>query len=592
MTSDALAYLAGKQYGKPGGGVGVNADKLDPEFARRITALMQAAEQATGEKVSVFEGYRSPERSAQLSADYKGVPVTYGGKTYQPTPGMKGKYVAAAPMVSEHNRGMAVDVRAGPSPDEYPSGAAYEYMVAHAAEYGLRNLGAKDPAHFEIPPKEYAAVAQGTPLQPFTLPASSALAAINGAVPAATGATALAYAPTPAPVPAFRQPLADTPPVPMPGRPAALNGPATLKLPSGKMVAEGFTYTNPSSGLTYIVRDAGNGMATLEPQRSGLLDIGKEANANTIAGGIIRSKIPEAVGSAVQGLGAKAGDVAASVVSGLQDKGKEVVQSVNGLGNTFSGLGNMLTGLFGGSPPPAAANSSGSPDDRGTLIAPKPTILPVTPAATNRPNNYGTPGYSGRDVPAPPASHASGAIKTVPQPTPYVPVPPGGRPGSVPDMSGAALPSWFGNDTGPGLPPSSALTWKPAAAPPASGSSNYGLPGYSGNDVPATGALGGALGGLTLGGAALGPAAPPALPPRLYTPEVGTPPGTRLGMTGTRPAPVYRPPPPPTVRIASGKTVQVGATGTAQGGGYTYKVQPDGSIKNLTTGRITASAGR
>lgn len=43
------------------------------------------------------------------------------------------------------------------------------------------------------------------------------------------------------------------------------------------------------------------------------------------------------------------------------------------------------------------------------------------------------------------------------------------------------------------------------------------------------------------------------------------------------------------VAIASGKTVPIGTTGTAQDGGYSYAVQPDGSILNTTTGHVTAT---
>src|SRR6476620_8275000 len=121
----AQDYLSGLQYGAPGGGVGVNADKMDPEFANRLQALIQAAEKATGEKVSIFEGYRDPARSAQLRANYTGSAVSYGGKTYQPQAGVKG-YKAAGPGKSEHNYGMAVDIRAGKNPDKYPSGPAYD----------------------------------------------------------------------------------------------------------------------------------------------------------------------------------------------------------------------------------------------------------------------------------------------------------------------------------------------------------------------------------------------------------------------------------------------------------------------------------
>jgi hypothetical protein len=43
-----------------------------------------------------------------------------------------------------------------------------------------------------------------------------------------------------------------------------------------------------------------------------------------------------------------------------------------------------------------------------------------------------------------------------------------------------------------------------------------------------------------------------------------------------------------TVQIASGRTVPVGATGTAQGGRYVYQVQADGSVVELNSGRVTS----
>lgn len=58
----------------------------------------------------------------------------------------------------------------------------------------------------------------------------------------------------------------------------------------------------------------------------------------------------------------------------------------------------------------------------------------------------------------------------------------------------------------------------------------------------------------------------------------------------------YVPPPPSTVKIATGKTATVGQTyqqgSSGSGQKYTYQVQKDGSIKNLTTGRTTAPATR
>jgi len=46
--------------------------------------------------------------------------------------------------------------------------------------------------------------------------------------------------------------------------------------------------------------------------------------------------------------------------------------------------------------------------------------------------------------------------------------------------------------------------------------------------------------------------------------------------------------PPPSVTLASGKTVPAGTTGTSQGGRYSYTVLPDGSVLNTTTNRISA----
>lgn len=186
-TSSSLSdALNARQYGKPGGGVGVNAEELNPEFARRLDALISAAEKATGDKVAIFEGYRDPKRSAQLHASYTGEPVTYEGVTYQPVPSMKGKYQASGPGVSEHNFGMAGDIRAGNQPDKFPSGPAYQFMVAHAGEYGLENLGASDPAHFQIPQAEFNAFKTGGQVAEFKLPTSApdvetAVAAIGNA---------------------------------------------------------------------------------------------------------------------------------------------------------------------------------------------------------------------------------------------------------------------------------------------------------------------------------------------------------------------------------------------------------------------------
>lgn len=44
------------------------------------------------------------------------------------------------------------------------------------------------------------------------------------------------------------------------------------------------------------------------------------------------------------------------------------------------------------------------------------------------------------------------------------------------------------------------------------------------------------------------------------------------------------------VKLKSGKMAKVGSRSTAQGGKFVYEVQPDGSMKNITTGRTTSAA--
>lgn len=249
---NSAGYLAGKQYGKPGGGVGVNADKLDPEFARRLTGLMQAAEKATGVPVSVFEGYRDPKRQAQLYANYKGKDVAYEGVTYSPN---GTGYKAAPPGASEHQLGMAVDIRTGPEPDKEPAGPAFEYMREHAAEYGLHWFGSSDPAHFEIPRTEYQAALSGKAIAPFELPGvpQTAVAAIDSAFPMPMpAAIASAYAepeiaagprasvPTVAAIPSFMQPTdpIQTAALPEPAPAAAPTQPAPDLIETLKARAE------------------------------------------------------------------------------------------------------------------------------------------------------------------------------------------------------------------------------------------------------------------------------------------------------------------------------------------------------------------
>ena len=119
------------------------AYNLRPEFAEKIGKLIAAAEQATGERVRIVQGYRDPHEQAQYYADYIGKEITYDGQTYKPNPARKG-IIAAPPGQSKHQFGLAVDVSAG---------KARDWMAQHAGEFGITwggNWRHSDPPHFQM----------------------------------------------------------------------------------------------------------------------------------------------------------------------------------------------------------------------------------------------------------------------------------------------------------------------------------------------------------------------------------------------------------------------------------------------------------
>ena len=136
-TQDAVAFLQSRQGGGSGF-TGVNASKLNPTFAQKLMAAIQAAEQATGDKIVITEGYRDPAVQAQYYANYIQRPVTWEGKTYTPK---KPGGLAAPPGRSNHQKGMAVDIS---------EGRAREWLRANVGRFGLKQLGQKDKPHFEL----------------------------------------------------------------------------------------------------------------------------------------------------------------------------------------------------------------------------------------------------------------------------------------------------------------------------------------------------------------------------------------------------------------------------------------------------------
>lgn len=146
---------------------------------------------------------------------------------------------------------------------------------------------------------------------------------------------------------------AQAPGVPTPGRPAGLNAapppsvpsvaaPKLLRLPSGAMIAPG-VYDNAKSGIPYTVTEGPNGTAVINSQRSGFVDLGREINAPTILGGIIRSKIPEVAQDAMNNFAPAMDNVKSTAANAINS----AVPMVQGFGNT---IGGMFGGLFGGQP--------------------------------------------------------------------------------------------------------------------------------------------------------------------------------------------------------------------------------------------------
>jgi LysM repeat protein len=164
---------------------------VNDEFSRRMSALINDAIHVTGDdSILVLQAYRSPEQSAQLRADYTGEAISYNGKTYQPTPGMKGKHLAAGPMQSKHNYGAAADVSGGPNAAKFPTGPAYNWMVKNADKYGIYayatdpKLARSDPAHFELRKSDFAVLKSGGKVEPFAgLPSLSGKPIPPGYIP-------------------------------------------------------------------------------------------------------------------------------------------------------------------------------------------------------------------------------------------------------------------------------------------------------------------------------------------------------------------------------------------------------------------------
>lgn len=178
-------------------------------------------------------------------------------------------------------------------------------------------------------------------------------------------------------------------PIPMPGRPPALSqaalqtpqrlpapsappppAPHLVQLASGKMIAPGIY---DQGGHSVRVSDNGSGQAVVERIRSpmsvpGVFDPLREANANTLAGGMIRSMLPQVASNAVAGFVPTVDRAKTAALGAISNFGAQA--------QNFGG--GLLGGLFGG----------GVPASRGLLAAALPIAgraAPIAPVPLPRP---------------------------------------------------------------------------------------------------------------------------------------------------------------------------------------------------------------
>lgn len=124
--SELLPYLT---PGKPA----THATGLNPTFSSTLWRFLQAVPPQYRGQVSIYSGYRSPERQAQL---YRAAIQKYG------SPEAARRWVAP-PGRSQHNFGMAADLR-------YGSKAAREWVHQNAGQFGLHFPMAHENWHVEM----------------------------------------------------------------------------------------------------------------------------------------------------------------------------------------------------------------------------------------------------------------------------------------------------------------------------------------------------------------------------------------------------------------------------------------------------------
>lgn len=229
-------------------------------------------------------------------------------------------------------------------------------------------------------------------------------------------------APTPQPYPVAADPQVAQQVAPQPrqdpsGNPVAAPPQQFLRLPSGKSIAAG-NYPSSDGHHRVQVTDDGNGNAVVTKvlnlgEIPGVVDPMREANSNTLAGGLIRKYGPEvfskAFDSAKAGLGEAVDNVKQTASDAVNNLGQGTQQLGSDIGNAFSGISASFGSMFGGNPVVAPVNSSGSPDDRDAprAVAPVKPVAPMQAVAQNVTKSVVNPDWTAWDK-----KYGSGAAGT------------------------------------------------------------------------------------------------------------------------------------------------------------------------------------
>lgn len=171
-------------------------------------------------------------------------------------------------------------------------------------------------------------------------------------LPVAAGSST---SPVTAPMPAVA-------PVPMPGRPVAL----------------GTTPAVPATSLTPALTPAEIHARLMAQQTD------QRYTGPTVVGGVIGQIVGDAAKNAMPAVNQAVGDTVASIGKNATQAGDTIRKAASNVGNTLGGMFSGALGMFGqpASVAPTAANSSGSPDDRGTISTTYRPVITPAPAAT------------------------------------------------------------------------------------------------------------------------------------------------------------------------------------------------------------------